>query len=172
MLKNNKNLVLLLTLLTLMSQASLAMNLSLQSPAFLENALIPKSFTCDGADHSPAFHWQGAPEKTQSYVFIMEDPDAPNGTWTHWVLFNIPAQTQSLAEAVQIPPGALSGLNSWGVTGYRGPCPPNGTHRYFFRLYALDSELNLPHASNRDEIMAAMQSHILSTTELVGLYRR
>jgi Raf kinase inhibitor-like YbhB/YbcL family protein len=148
------------------------MSLSLESPAFKANSQIPQQYSCDGKDVSPALSWHNPPENTKSYVLIVDDPDAPGGDWVHWVLFNIPAQVRSLASAAETPVGAVSGRNSWRRTGYRGPCPPNGTHRYFFKLYALDTVLNLDSSANKQDVMAAMKGHILESTELRGSYTR
>jgi Raf kinase inhibitor-like YbhB/YbcL family protein len=148
------------------------MSLSLESPAFNNNSQIPQQYSCDGKDVSPALSWQHPPQNTKSYVLIVDDPDAPSGNWVHWVLFNIPAQVRSLASAAETPVGAVSGRNSWGQSGYRGPCPPNGTHRYLFKLYALDTVLYLDSAANKQDVMTAMKGHILETTELRGSYTR
>jgi Raf kinase inhibitor-like YbhB/YbcL family protein len=148
------------------------MNLSLESPAFHNNSPIPQQYSCDGKDVSPAFSWQHPPANTKSYVLIVDDPDAPGGDWVHWLLFNIPAQVHSLPESAAIPAGAVSGRNSWGSTGYRGPCPPSGTHRYFFKLYALDTVLNLDSTASKQTVMTAMKGHILETSELMGSYTR
>ena len=149
---------------------SIAMSLSLESPAFLPNTSIPKEYSCKGLDHSPALNWHGAPAGTQSFVLIVDDPDAPNGTWDHWVLFNIPATLSHLKTATDLPAGAICGINSWGVQGYGGPCPPSGTHRYFFKLYALDSLLTVNSSANKQDVLNAMQDHILDSSELIGLY--
>ena len=146
------------------------MSLSLESPAFLANKPIPTEYTCKGEDHSPALGWRGAPAGTRSFVLIVDDPDAPHGTWVHWVLFNIPSTLSQLKPATELPAGTISGKNSWGTQGYRGPCPPSGTHRYFFTLYALDSRLTVNSSANKEDILNAMQTHILDSAELVGLY--
>ena len=148
------------------------MSLFIESPAFLNNAVIPRQYTCQGINQSPPLHWKGAPEATASYVLIVDDPDAPNGTWDHWVLFNIPKALDHLDEATETPTGALSGLNTWGAHGYGGPCPPSGTHRYFFKLYALDVLLTVNSNSNKQDILNAMQNHILDSSQLIGLYQK
>ncbi len=148
------------------------MSLSLESPVFIHNASIPKQYTCNGDNISPALKWSGAPAGTQSYVLIVDDPDAPMGTWVHWLLFNIPATLTHLDEATQIPAGAISGKNSWDQQGYGGPCPPSGTHRYFFKLYALDSKLTVNSSVNKQDLLNAMQNHILDSSELIGLYKQ
>ncbi len=139
----------------------------LESPAFAHNGFIPKEYTCNGADHSPPLIWKKIPENTQSFVLIMDDPDAPMGLWVHWILFNLPADCHELTG---IPSKAISARNSWGRTGYGGPCPPSGTHRYFFKLYALDTLLTLGEHATKKEIETAMQNHIIEQTELMGRY--
>ncbi len=153
-----------------------AASLSLTSPAFAPGQPIPTRFTCDGEDISPALNWGEPPAGTRSFALIMDDPDAPAGTWTHWVLFNIPADARALEEAVPaletLSSGARHGKNSWGRLGYGGPCPPAGTHRYFFRLYALDVSLDLSPGAARRDVQSAMQGHILAQGELMGTYTR
>jgi len=153
------------------------MTLILKSSAFAADAEIPKKFTCEGPDASPALEWSGPPAKTASYALIMDDPDAPVGTWVHWVLWNLPANTHSLPEGVpkseQLDAGARQGRNDFRRIGYNGPCPPPGkTHRYFFRLYALDAKLDLAPGATRQELDAAMKGHILGEAEYVGTFRR
>ena len=148
------------------------MSLSLTSPGFSNNTLMPKQYTCNGDNYSPALNWTGAPVGTESYALIVDDPDAPNGTWDHWLLFNIPATLDHLDEATQTPAGALSGKNSWDEHGYGGPCPPSGTHRYFFTLYALDSRLTVNSNVNKQDILNAIQNHILDSSQLIGLYKQ
>ncbi|KTD21953.1 Phosphatidylethanolamine-binding protein [Legionella lansingensis] len=147
------------------------MGLSIESPAFANNGFIPVQYTCDGADSSPPLLWKDAPVQTKSYVLIVDDPDAPAGTWVHWVLFNIPADVKQL-NGSGLPAGAESGKNSWGKVGYGGPCPPSGTHRYFFKLYALDTVLTLTSSANKQDVLKAMQNHVLESSELIGLYSR
>ncbi|RIH89443.1 YbhB/YbcL family Raf kinase inhibitor-like protein [Calidithermus roseus] len=142
------------------------MAFALSSSAFAQGKPIPAKYTCDGLDISPPLAWSDAPRGTQSFALIMDDPDAPAGTWVHWVLFNLPAQTHQLAEkAVQ----GVQGRNSWGRLGYGGPCPPSGTHRYFFRLYALDTLLQLPAGATKEQVLRAMQGHVLAQAELMGV---
>ena len=148
------------------------MPLKITSPAFDNQANIPAQYTCNGKNHSPALSWSDGPNGTQSYVLIMDDPDAPNGTWVHWVLFNIPANITHLDTATEMPAGASSGSNSYEQTGYRGPCPPTGTHRYFFKLYALDKKLNINSRVTKEEVINAMQDNILDSGELIGLYQQ
>jgi Raf kinase inhibitor-like YbhB/YbcL family protein len=138
--------------------------------------MIPKRFTCDGEDLSPPLSWSGLPAGTRSLALICDDPDAPVGTWDHWVLFNIPATVTGLPENVpakaSLDDGSVHGNNSWGRPGYGGPCPPGGTHRYFFKLYALDTELNLKTGATKSQLVKAMEGHILDQAQLMGKYRR
>ena len=145
------------------------------SNAFPESGRIPALHSCEGADVSPSLEWSGEPAGTRSFVLVVEDPDAPNGTWTHWVLYDIPPKVRQLAQGIK--PGALglSGFNDFGKPGYGGPCPPkgHGPHRYFFRLYALDVHtLGLPAGEKRPEVLKAMDGHILAETETVGRFER
>ncbi|AHE67172.1 YbhB/YbcL family Raf kinase inhibitor-like protein [Legionella oakridgensis] len=148
------------------------MSLSISSPAFAPNARIPSQYTCDGSDISPPLSWKNPPAGTKSYALIMEDPDAPSGIWDHWILFNIPANQQGLSANTEIPAGAMIGLNSWGNTKYQGPCPPSGTHHYYFKLYALDTVLSLNSSANKQDVINAMQDHILAEDVLIGLYTK
>ena len=153
------------------------MALSVTSPAFKAGENIPQKFTCDGANVSPTLQWSGIPEGTKSIALIVDDPDAPMGTWVHWVLFNLPANSTNLPEEYPItetlPNGAKHGLNDFKKTGYGGPCPPQGpAHRYFFKLYALNAVLNLPTKSTKAQLESAMQGHILAQGELMGKYGR
>ena len=148
---------------------SQAAKFNLSSPAFQDSALIPKVFTCQGNNHSPELTWSDFPAATKSYALIMDDPDAPGGTFTHWVLFDIPAGTTGLAEGD--PSIGINGVNSAGRTGYMGPCPPSGIHRYYFRLYALDvPSLNLKPDAGRTEVEAALKSHVIGAAALMGRY--
>jgi Raf kinase inhibitor-like YbhB/YbcL family protein len=151
--------------------------MQLTSPAFREGDTIPKQYTCDGEDLSPALQWSGAPDTTKSFALICDDPDAPRGTWVHWVLFNLPADTQELAGTVAaqkvLPSGAKQGTNDFRKIGYGGPCPPKGKpHRYFFKLYALDTLLDLPDAATRQQVLTAMKGHLLAEGQLMGKYGR
>lgn len=153
------------------------MALEIESTAFGEGDTISLRYTCDGPDRSPPLRWQGAPKATKSYVLICDDPDAPVGTWDHWVLFNLPADTQELPEGLitseRLPNGAIQGRNSWGRVGYNGPCPPKGmAHRYFFKLYALDTMLDLSSQATKADVEKAMKGHILAETKLMGKYAR
>lgn len=137
------------------------------------NQKINEKFTCDGNDISPELEWSGAPYKTQSFVLIMDDPDAPDKTWDHWILFNIPKDATQLEENIKnLPNGTKVGKNSWGKTQYGGPCPPSGEHRYIFKFYALDCLLDLPEGASKQEIEHAMKGHILAQTEVVGRYQK
>ncbi len=149
--------------------------LALTSTAFAPGAEIPEQYTCKGADISPPLQWSGAPAKAASFVLIMDDPDAPAGVWVHWVLWNVPRPAHSLPENVreQLDDGSRQGRNSFGKVGYNGPCPPGGqTHRYFFRLYALDGKLELATTASRAELDAAMKGHVLAQTEYMGTFHR
>jgi len=152
------------------------MAITMTSSAFTEGALIPKKHTCDAEDISPDLKWSGVPREAKSLALICDDPDAPAGTWVHWVLFNIPAEAGALAAG--IPPeavldsGARQGKNDFRKLGYGGPCPPGGTHRYFFKLYALDTVLSLESGSTKARLVAAMKGHILAEGQLMGKYKR
>ena len=154
-----------------------AMSLKLTSTAFPAGGTIPKKFTCDGPDVSPALAWNNPPAGTQGFALIMDDPDAPVGTWVHWVLYDLPATARELPENVdkkdELPSGARQGRNDFRKIGYGGPCPPPGpAHRYFFKLYALDVKLGLKPGATKAEVEAAMKGHILAQGELVGRYAR
>ena len=157
-----------------------AMSLTLKSFAFDHQAEMPKRFTCDSDDISPALSWSEIPQNSKSLVLIVDDPDAPDPaapkmTWVHWVLYNIPPATTGLTENVasgDLPSGTLQGKNGWQQTGYRGPCPPIGRHRYFFKLYALDTVLPDLQSPNKAQLEQAMAGHILDHAELIGTYQR
>ena len=143
------------------------------STAFEQGEAIPVQYSCDGEDISPSLAWGDPPAGTQTLTIIMDDPDAPGGTWDHWIVFNISADLRELPDAVSAGEvGATFGQNSWGRSDYGGPCPPSGTHRYFFRLYALDITLNLNETANKNQVLAAMDGHILAETELMGTFSR
>jgi Raf kinase inhibitor-like YbhB/YbcL family protein len=154
------------------------MALTLTSPAFSHGSSIPSQYTCDGANISVPLQWGGAPKGTETFVIVCEDPDVPHtlradGMWDHWVLFNILASATGLPENVKnLPAGTLQGMNTSKKLGYTGPCPPDRQHRYFFKLYALDTTLNLPEGATKAQVNAAMQGHILDQTELMGVYNR
>ena len=144
--------------------------ITLKSNAFENSKSLPSKFTCDGEDLSPPLSIKGVGSDAKSLVLIMDDPDAPVGTWDHWIVFNISPQITEIKEGSG--PEGVFGINSWGKIGYGGPCPPNGEHKYFFKLYELDTVLDLLEGSSKKEIENAMNGHILSNTELVGLYNR
>ena len=152
------------------------MSFELTSSVFAPGEPIPLKYTCDGEDISPPLQWGDPPPGTQSFALISDDPDAPVGTWVHWVLYNLPAETRALSEAVppdaDLPDGSRHGKNSWSRLGYGGPCPPGGTHRYFFKLYALDTVLGLDAGANKKQLLQAMEGHILAQTEVMGVYTR
>jgi len=152
-------------------------HLVLTTPAFRDGEVIPAVHTCDGEDLSPPLAWTGVPVETRGFALICDDPDAPRGTWVHWVLWNLPADAVELGQGVppnpELPSGARQGLNDSGEVGYSGPCPPRGTpHRYYFRLYALDSAVNLSPGAQRGDLERAMEGHVLATGTLMGTYQR
>jgi Raf kinase inhibitor-like YbhB/YbcL family protein len=149
----------------------------LTSTAFKAEGGIPQRFTCDGDNISPPLAWSGAPQGTRSFALIMHDPDAPKpGGYTHWVVYNIPSTVTHLEENApkqeRLPDGGIQGENDSGRIGYTGPCPPSGTHRYYFRLYALDREVDLKGGASKSELESAMKGHILAQAELMGKYKR
>ena len=151
--------------------------ISLSSTVFKEEELIPVKYTCDGQDISPPLNWDAPPQGTQSFALIVDDPDAPGGVFTHWVIFNIPAGSRESPEAVpaqeQLPNGARQGKNDFGKIGYGGPCPPPGDpHRYRFTLYALDQPLGLKAGASKKQVLNAMEGHILAQGQLTGKYQR
>jgi Raf kinase inhibitor-like YbhB/YbcL family protein len=153
------------------------MALALTSPVFTHNGTIPKVYTCQGKDISPALAWSGLPNGTKSVALIVDDPDvpdpaAPKREWVHWVLYNIPAGTSGLAEAAKPPAGALEGKNDWDRRGYGGPCPPIGRHRYFHKLYALDVVLPDLNEPTKASLLEAMKGHVLEEAELIGTYQK
>ncbi len=152
------------------------MVLDITSTAFSEGGMIPESYTCDGRDVSPDLKWTGVPEGTKSLVLICDDPDAPMGTWVHWVLFNIPSGKTGLAAEISseasLANGAKHGTNDFRRLGYGGPCPPGGTHRYYFKLYALDTDLGLESGATKAQVEDAMEGHILAECQLMGKYKR
>ena len=152
------------------------MEIKITSSAFEEGGMIPAKYTCDGADVSPPLQWDAVPQGSKSIALICDDPDAPMGTWVHWVLFNLPSDAKELAENIPpvetLPNGARQGLSDFGRIGYGGPCPPSGTHRYFFKIYALDTEIGLEAGANKRQLLKAMKGHILEQGQLVGKYKR
>lgn len=152
------------------------MSIKLTSSAFSENGNIPIKYTCDSVNVSPPLSWSGTPAATKSFALTLEDPDAPSKTWIHWVIFNIPASQTSLPEHFptrkEISNGIKQGTNDFRNIGFGGPCPPSGAHRYFFRIYALDTMLQLPAGSTLPQLQNAMKNHILAEGELMGKYSR
>jgi Raf kinase inhibitor-like YbhB/YbcL family protein len=153
-----------------------AMAITITSTAFADGGMIPREYTCDGKDISPPLAWKNVPGGTKSLAIICDDPDAPVGTWVHWVLFNIPASVKELPQGM--PPdkvlksGARHGMNDFRKFGYGGPCPPGGTHRYYFKIYALDTELTQEPGLTKAELLKAMKGHILGQGQLMGRYKR
>ncbi|MCJ7777236.1 MAG: YbhB/YbcL family Raf kinase inhibitor-like protein [Sedimentisphaerales bacterium] len=152
------------------------MDIKVTSSAFKDEGLIPAKYTCDGDDISPPLQWDAVPQGAKSIALISDDPDAPMGTWVHWVLFNLPAEKNNLEENIPpdktLPNGARQGANDFGRIGYGGPCPPSGTHRYFFKIYALDTKLSLQAGAKKSDLLKAMQGHILGQGQLTGKYKR
>jgi Raf kinase inhibitor-like YbhB/YbcL family protein len=152
------------------------MDIKVTSSAFPADGMIPAKYTCDGADVSPPLKWDSVPDGTKSIALVSDDPDAPMGTWVHWVLFNLPADAGELPENVPtdgtLPNGVKQGTTDFGRTGYGGPCPPSGTHRYFFKIYALDTMLDLPAGARKSDLLRAMENHILAEGQLMGKYKR
>ena len=158
------------------SKGGKKMGIKITSPAFKENDLIPHKYTCDGQDISPPLQWESVPEETKTIALISDDPDAPMGTWVHWVIFNLPADTKELAANIPpdkiLPDGARQGTSDFGKIGYGGPCPPGGTHRYFFKIYALDKEIELDAGAAKSDLLNAIQGHIIAQGQLIGKYKR
>lgn len=152
------------------------MTISVSSSAFQEGGMIPSKYTCDGQDVSPPLMCEGVPETTKSIALISDDPDAPMGTWVHWVMWNIPPNVRELTENVpperELPNGSRQGITDFGRPGYGGPCPPSGTHRYYFKIYALDTTLNLPSSAKKADLLNAAKGHILAEGQLMGKYKR
>jgi Raf kinase inhibitor-like YbhB/YbcL family protein len=153
------------------------MQLAISSPAFSNGSSIPKKFTCDGPDVSPQLAWTGSDAATKSFALLVDDPDAPVGNWNHWTAWNLPATSHGLAEGIskdaRLADGTEQGRNDFGKTGYNGPCPPPGKpHRYYFKLFALDTNLDLKAGSRKKELEAAMKGHVLTEADWVGTYGR
>ena len=164
----------LLSILTLTAEAG--MEIKLTSPAFKDSESIPSKYTCDGAEINPPLEWTNIPKGAKSIALISDDPDAPMGDWVHWVIFNIPVTEIGLKENIPhdptLPNGAIQGVNSSRQIGYDAPCPPSGTHRYFFKIYALDTELTLKPGATKRGLLKAIEGHILSQGQLMGRYSR
>jgi len=169
-------LVVSLAFVTWSCQSDGAFQIELTSTAFDKGEMIPEQYTCDGKDTSPPLGWSNAPEGTKSFALICDDPDAPVGTWVHWVLYNIPGDAQALSEGQPkskvLPNGATQGKNGWGKFGYGGPCPPSGKHRYYFKLYALSKTLELDPGASKAQLLEAMDGHVLAEGQLKGKYKR
>ena len=152
------------------------MDIKITSTAFEEGGMIPEKYTCDGIDASPPLTWTSIPEGTKTLALICDDPDAPMGTWVHWVLFNLPMNIIEMPENIpserELENGAKQGMNDFRKIGYGGPCPPHGTHRYYFKLFVLDTELNLEAGATKSQLLEAMEGHILSEGQLMGRYKR
>ncbi len=146
-------------------------NMKIQSLAFSNNQPIPPKYTCDGENVNPPLRFNDVPDVTESLVLIVDDPDAPAGTWVHWVVWNIPPAAHEILEN-SVPEGAIEGITDFGKPGYGGPCPPSGSHRYFFKLYALDTVLALSSSADVKDVELAMEGHILGEAQLIGLYQR
>jgi Raf kinase inhibitor-like YbhB/YbcL family protein len=158
------------------AQGEQAMAITISSPAFADGGMIPVKYTCDGEDISPQLTFDNVPPDAKSLALVADDPDAPMGTWVHWVMYNLPPDTRTLPENVaadeKLAGGAVHGITDFGRFGYGGPCPPSGTHRYYFKLYALDTRLDLPSKANKKDVVKAMEGHILAQGELMGKYKR
>ncbi|HOO40687.1 MAG TPA: YbhB/YbcL family Raf kinase inhibitor-like protein [Syntrophales bacterium] len=150
--------------------------MKIESPQINDGAMIPSKYTCDGKDISPPLAWKDVPDGTKSFALISDDPDAPMGTWVHWVIYNIPPDVTELEENIprekEFKNGIVQGTNSWPKIGYGGPCPPSGTHRYYFKLYALDTMLSLKPGADKAQLFKAMAGHILAEAQLMGKYKR
>lgn len=152
------------------NSGTISSSMQITSPAFENNGSIPSVYTCDGADANPPLALSSIPQNAKSLVLILDDPDAPGGTWDHWIVFNIPPTVKEIQE--NSTPQGVEGMTSWGRPGYGGPCPPSGTHHYHVKLYALDTMLSLTRFATKADVEAAMKDHILAQSELVGLYKR
>lgn len=151
-------------------------SIKLTSTAFKEGEPVPRQYTCDGVNVSPSLEWSGVPKSAKTLVIFADDPDAPAGTWVHWVLYNLPAgnigMVENLPATDELKAGGFQGKNDFGKIGYGGPCPPSGTHRYFFKIYALDSELPLEAGATKAEVEKAMEGHVVAQGQLMGTYRK
>jgi len=152
------------------------MKIKLTSPAFEDGGEIPQLYTCDGDDISPPLEWSSIPEETRSLALVVDDPDAPMGIWVHWIVYDLPAESEGLDENIlperDLQSGAKQGMNDFQKIGYGGPCPPGGEHKYFFKLYALDTKIDLPSGIGKPHLMIAMEGHILAQANLMGRYSR
>jgi hypothetical protein len=172
-----RNIVVLVITMFVFSYASgdEKMGIKVTSSAFAEGGMIPAKYTCEGSEISPPLQWEGVPEETKSIALISDDPDARKETWVHWVLFNLPAETIKLDEDIPLDKtlanGAIQGINDSGGIGYGSPCPPTGTHRYYFKIYALDTKLDLASGITKIDLLKAMEGHILAQGQLMGKYK-
>jgi Raf kinase inhibitor-like YbhB/YbcL family protein len=152
------------------------MGIQIKSPVFQDGTPIPEKYTCDGLDVSPPLEWTDVPEGTKTLAIVCDDPDAPMKTWLHWIIFNIPGDVDRLPENVppekELENGAKQGMNDFHKIGYGGPCPPSGSHRCFFKIYALDTILDLPAGASKPQLMIAMEGHVLAQAHLMGTYTR
>lgn len=152
------------------------MDIQVRSPAFGEGEMIPRQYTCTGDGVSPPIAWQAPTDSVESFALVCEDPDAPMGTFTHWVLYDLPSNVHELPERIpnedHPPTGGTHGVNSMHRTGYMGPCPPSGTHRYFFKVFALDTRLGLEPGAGKDDLLEAMEGHVVGKGQLMGKYQR
>ncbi len=152
------------------------MEIQISSSAFTNDGFIPQKYTCDGENISPPLSWKNIPQDAKSIAIINDDPDAPMGTWVHWIIYNIPPNSNGLPENIKgldkLPDGTMQGKNSWGKIGYGGPCPPSGVHRYFFKIYALDKVLDLKPGATKEELLKEMKGHILSEGQFYAKYSR
>ncbi len=152
------------------------MEFQISSSVFKNGEMIPRKYCCDGINISPPLNWNDPPANTKSFALINDDPDAPVGDWVHWIIYNIPKETREFKEDASskklLPNGSLEGKNDWGKNSYSGPCPPSGTHRYFFKLYALDNLLNAKEGLTKKQLLSLMNGHILAQTEIIGKYNR
>jgi len=157
-----------------MAKTNVQQTLAIETSAFGGGASIPSKYTCDGENVSPPLAWHAGPSGTACYALIMDDPDAPAGTWVHWVAWNIPRTelAEKVAPEARLADGTCQGKSSFGKTGYGGPCPPSGEHRYFFKVYAVDKKLDLPVSTDKDDLLAAMRGHILAEGQMHGVYAR
>lgn len=147
------------------------MNFHLTSQVIKENQPIPPKYTCDGENISPPIEWKNSPKETKSFTLIVDDPDAPNKTWVHWIVYNIPPTITEFKEG-KIPEGCLEGITDFGKIGYGGPCPPSGVHHYYFKLYALDRMIELPEGATKNQLEKTIKPYIVAETKLMGIYQR
>lgn len=171
-----RSLLLILMIIGFSIQKENDMNLKVTSTAFSEGDMIPEKYTCDGINVSPPLQWEAGPEVTKSYPLISDDPDAPKGTWVHWVVYNIPVNITEFGEDMPpdalLPNGTCQGITDFRRSGYGGPCPPGGTHRYYFKIYALNITIENTEGLTKAELLEEMDGHILAEGQLMGIYKR